>query len=533
MALYNMERFPEAADLFRQAIIEDSLYLYPHYNLACCLSIVYGQGDLSVGQELFDELALCIGLDELIRDKMAVDNDFDAVRENERFAALMEGSPVILSAKELWAGEWHSSYCGGEGTLILNPDETFSFNTTCSEHSQYTETSGTWQLSGSDSRLVLSPKSDFLFGCKDCCPDNPRTKKALVVEQDQAVFEIRFYETADSTHPLAVFAKGESALSRALSDMDFAVTAGLLLHGYDPGLGSAMGKSPFLMVLESERPALIRLFLGCKGVIPGEREFRFMTNSPRFGQLYKGYLDREAQELLTEISGLSLLDQGQYRRLLFEPIVKPHTPEGISIESNQLFFLGSTDNFVAFLESEPGMNGYGTQWKISVFNVSENRFVDTYIVCFLHQSQVDKPWVFLRDDDLLVWYLMKTDREWVSLLEKYGIKPIQTPPRISSLPVSLGPESIDLRITLLPESQGTSDYDESMLEKSGRLGWEIIKDGSRYYSPFASFQSVTPLGGFVINGDSFAAVVFVHSTRWLSFEEFQSNVQVIGVVSDK
>jgi hypothetical protein len=533
MALYDKGRYPEAADLFRQAIVEDSLYLYPHYNLACCLSLLYGQGDLSVGQELFDELALCLGLDGSIRDKMATDTDLDAARENEKFAALMEGGPVIPPAEELWAGEWHSFYSGGEGTLILNPDKTFLFTTRTGD-SQAAETAGVWQLSNVDSRLVFTPEGSFLFcGYDPADQITPLKKAAVAVEQDQSAFEIRFYDSADGRRPLAVFTREESPLLRALSVPDPGKAALFLKAGFMPNRSNYQGQSPFLLALESQRPALIRLFMGYKGILPGFGEYLYMTGSPDYENRYRGYLERTADELMAETSAAARFERKRYRDLLSESLVSPETAVEPEIglgwgSSNRLYFLGSSGTAVAFLESNYSSAMPGTIWSVRVFNAAENRVADQVTIGIESPMGEEGPPLFLNGEDAVVWMLMDSEWEWVPLLEKHGIKSIQASPRIRPLPIRLGGESVDIRI-----SSTLSDEDSGII--GDMFTWEILRGGSSVLSPESPFPaySVTPLGCFSLKGDLPAAVIFIHITSWGFEGETDSYIEVIGVAEVK
>jgi hypothetical protein len=85
MALYREQRYSEAADVLREAIgrYPDSAGL--HYNLACFDSMA-GAGVEAVAGALARSIELYPGFRDFARE----DTDFDAVREDPAFAAVLE-----------------------------------------------------------------------------------------------------------------------------------------------------------------------------------------------------------------------------------------------------------------------------------------------------------------------------------------------------------------------------------------------------------------------------------------------------------
>ncbi len=86
--LYTREQYEDAAELFRGAVALDDAFVLPHYNLACMLSLQYGQGKEIEMWELFTALNKSILMDPSRKDKIKTDSDLDAIRHLERFQEL-------------------------------------------------------------------------------------------------------------------------------------------------------------------------------------------------------------------------------------------------------------------------------------------------------------------------------------------------------------------------------------------------------------------------------------------------------------
>lgn len=119
MEYYNNSNYIMAMNLFRNAIVEDSSYILSHYNLACVLSILYGQNKLDDSgiKEMYEELEICFGLDATLvgRDsdwfykRLREDSDLDHIRETEAYKKLLD-KKIIKEVPEIyyWTGEWIS-----------------------------------------------------------------------------------------------------------------------------------------------------------------------------------------------------------------------------------------------------------------------------------------------------------------------------------------------------------------------------------------------------------------------------------------
>lgn len=90
LRFYEQKEYKKAADLFRCSIQLNNSYQVTHYNLACMLSLQYGQGDKTVKRELFRHLAVAVKLDPVYFQKIKTDSDFDPVRELPEFKAILK-----------------------------------------------------------------------------------------------------------------------------------------------------------------------------------------------------------------------------------------------------------------------------------------------------------------------------------------------------------------------------------------------------------------------------------------------------------
>lgn len=92
--------YETAAKIYIEAIKTESSFIYPHYNLACVLSLQYAQGlDVNL-EEIRDELLICLGLDATreglsknwLHLMLDLDSDFDSVRIFPWFVNLQQSS---------------------------------------------------------------------------------------------------------------------------------------------------------------------------------------------------------------------------------------------------------------------------------------------------------------------------------------------------------------------------------------------------------------------------------------------------------
>ena len=92
--LYARKSFAAAADLFRLAVRADASYYFPHWNLACVLALLAGQGRTVDPQEIVYHIQYAFLLDPATaRRKLAADTDLDPVRSTawfKEFQALVE-----------------------------------------------------------------------------------------------------------------------------------------------------------------------------------------------------------------------------------------------------------------------------------------------------------------------------------------------------------------------------------------------------------------------------------------------------------
>jgi tetratricopeptide (TPR) repeat protein len=103
--LYEQKKFGEAATVFRRAVQLDPSYAYPHYNLACMLSLLSAEGQKINPGELIYHLQCAALLEPKYRTKPKTDTDLDPVRGETYFKDyldLLAGGEVILRGKNLY-----------------------------------------------------------------------------------------------------------------------------------------------------------------------------------------------------------------------------------------------------------------------------------------------------------------------------------------------------------------------------------------------------------------------------------------------
>jgi tetratricopeptide (TPR) repeat protein len=103
--LYERKAYADAATAFRRAIQLDPAYAYPHYNLACMLSLLAGQGEEIDPGELIYHLQCAALLNPRYRVKPKTDTDLDPVRNQAYFReylAMLERGRVVLDGKGVY-----------------------------------------------------------------------------------------------------------------------------------------------------------------------------------------------------------------------------------------------------------------------------------------------------------------------------------------------------------------------------------------------------------------------------------------------
>ena len=129
---YKQKAYREAADYFRQAIEADYLYLYPHYNLACTLSLIlqterlgyFEEQDLL--KEIFEQLEITLVLELGYKKKMESDSDLNYARKYFKYYSLLGYS--VDKRKDVMVILAGVSYWGLEGVGVLDPVSTIRFN---------------------------------------------------------------------------------------------------------------------------------------------------------------------------------------------------------------------------------------------------------------------------------------------------------------------------------------------------------------------------------------------------------------------
>lgn len=520
LKLYGRKQYAQAAEEFRLAIVEDSVYLYPHYNLACTLSLLYGQGDESVKQELFDELWICLGLDparikqpeEWFLRQLETDADFDPLRETPEFGKLVVAAgdhkrTGSVPGPEWWLGEWTHRSSGS--LLLLAEDGTLTLTEKVGGGDTTKTTTGRWQWMDKSGRLRLMPGSPLTYS----------SDKVALIEQDLSAGEIHFYTAGSQRYPVASFTKGSSPLARAmnlagregnLADAVALLAAGVLYSPADPEKGTF-----FRRALASGRPALIRLFLGRRGILPDYESWHILLKED--SPLYAGYRDRLAGELFEEAAANSRFTADRYRKVLASDITPVFAKEGDAPMgwggSNRYICLGTGGTKAAFLIGDYVSAMPGSVYRIRIFDAETNTFT-AEVSLGTDEPYEENLWLYLDPSDALIVRLMETEGEWVPLLEEQGIKPADRGVALKPFPVRVSGAPLTVSIT-----RGEPAPD--MPEMGNFYTWEIQWNGeplaaSKPEDPAFALPlfSLEPTGVLVLEGAVPAVIVFLSGTAW-------------------
>jgi len=224
------KRYPEAASLFRRAIFEGSMYPAPHYGLARSLASLRASGKLKGGDaELFDELAIYLGLKALdpeegkqAVDRLGKERDFEGLRKLTPYKDLLAAAPF---ARPFWESLVEGDWSNARDILGLKPDGVLSLGG-LAPGSQVT---GTWRVD-QGGRLEVS-------GLGQGYRSDGRVVSIDWVSLDPSHFSILLGTEAQGG-PLTLFRKVSSPLHEAI---------------------------------ETDKVALVRLFLGKPGISPPTR----------------------------------------------------------------------------------------------------------------------------------------------------------------------------------------------------------------------------------------------------------------------
>jgi hypothetical protein len=92
--LYEQGKDEDALILFRHSIEIDDTFAYGHYNIACMMSLLYGEGENINLSDLYYYLERSIELDSTRLEKARADSDFNSVRCRERFQDIVSPEKV-------------------------------------------------------------------------------------------------------------------------------------------------------------------------------------------------------------------------------------------------------------------------------------------------------------------------------------------------------------------------------------------------------------------------------------------------------
>jgi hypothetical protein len=288
-----------AAAILKDSILADSTYAYSHYDLARVQAELIARGAKKLEDELLDELAISLGIDAVApapaKDRISSlaesEARFAPVRESARFKALLASArPSPIPMKSLIAGGYSCKPSPYQTLGIsFKEDGTYWFSATGGKDFaegawSFDESAGTISLNGGDPR-----SSD----------GRPFTS----AEFDPSLLAVRLGIAAakDGQPGEFILERVGGPLWDAVKKNDVMATAALLCQGILPSPYSVRAsdyKNPFLMAVDSLKPALARLFVGREGVMPYPR--MKVPNSHPAAAVLKAYLAETSTRLLDE-----------------------------------------------------------------------------------------------------------------------------------------------------------------------------------------------------------------------------------------
>jgi hypothetical protein len=422
---YKNGRIEEAAELFRQSILADSTHLYCHYNLACMLSLLLSQGAQVDEDELYDELAIALGIDSVrpgtekdwVVKRMGADADLDHVRSSERFIKLLESpKPVEMGNPDLLTGRWTDD---NYHTLELNGDKTFSFTNTAVE-SPAAEVKGTWKQAG-EGRYVLSGE---LLPYSITDRGITKSGRSGKLEFDPSRLIVRLqdedYSTSDYVSVVTLH-KATSPMDEPLADMDLVGIAGLMAQDVVPSyvkVESTFSIYPLLIAIELERTSLIRLLRG-KAQFSGK----------------------------------------WYENLGENPFV---FPADVSDHRNTLYPLGYNTLYAAFIEGTYIPAIPGVSYSLVVFSLAENMVISRHGLALMEPMTSHEN----TKEDIFA----ASEGQWASIVEGFGIPITGKFPAVRSFPLKRYGSTLTCVLEKTESSEESSDMG---------TGYAVFIDGSK------------------------------------------------------
>jgi hypothetical protein len=437
---FERREYGPAAACFRSAILEDSTRLDPHFRLARALARLRQASALGQKgeEELFDEIAICLGLDatksglsaEWMAESLRTDEDFASLRADPRLQSLLAEAPA---ADPEWraalVGDW--SEPEGACELRLGDDSRFAFKNHASAfRDKIGDSRGSWGLEDG-TILVLSPED--------------ANKQTPTVEFDAGRFAIYVFSNADKSGRSFEMRKRSSPLMTALLASDLPLASRLIASGVMPPYGTPDQErktllSPLSFALESDRRALVRLLIGKEGF--GIRTALLASDGrydARYRPLLEAAIGRNSRERLQKEAASSSYPVEWYEKLTRH---EPNRPFIRLMGRNDKRVAILTDSAVSIvpIEAESGVAaGVGLPEPIGK-SASSYRFEELTVA------------------DARILRLMDREKEWLALLASAGIQADNAASELLSLPAVVDGKSVSLSVdTHTPEMSAEDD----------------------------------------------------------------------------
>ncbi len=464
-------KYAAAAALFRNAILENSVSPISHFNLARMLAKLGADG-----KELYDELAICMGLEppqpdkkEWMLEELKGNADFASVRNAAPFQALIaHGLPAAPSLADLLAGEWRAVQ--GVPVLVLKADSSFTYKAEASG----SETAGTWAFDG----RYLSFGEEPLFSMKG---DDES------VELDQQHFLVKC-RAEDGAEPAFVLRKVLSPLHQALAADDVILMAGLFSMGITPSYPDGSGTYPYELAVRMDRGALVRLFLGNGDTVFGSD---WAAKSGSYSALIERARTEHLRERLKGSAPRSEYPVEWYEELVENPPISWEyatsgssalvwgslevcEPSGNGL-MNGLRVMGHGEDGIAFLITSIDIKKSVTSYRVRFFYDSasmpgekwEMECTQDVILPSSREMQAEA-----EEEEVLALSLMTHEKEWLSNFSEHGMTPDNTRGILARLPLAIDGSTVGVAVKGEEELMS-----QEGIPNEGTLFLEVLKGG--------------------------------------------------------
>ncbi len=522
LAAYKAGKIEEAVSLFRESIAENSMHVFPHYNLACMLSLLIKAQKQADEDELYDELAIALALDaiapdggkEWVRDAMKTDADLAFLRDTARFTALLgSAKPEKLSQESLVTGTWEQ---GSSISFSVKLDRTFAYAYKPDGEAEV-RSEGTWAKNGDSAYVFTGPA--FGYPAYDAESDSIRImySDTLVFDPCTMLIDMFSGNSDYTTHPVARLEKTVSPLAKSVDEMNVQSITALLAQDICPGYACtecASGKPPLETVIASGRIALIRLFIGKDGIWP--YPYMYVSAKQPESALIEEFMNRSSKTLLARLGKRAKYDEAWYRELVDNPLSFADGLTGGYGSSNAIYPVGFNNEYIAYVESRFYSSMPGSGYSVAVMNVLSNSVASRTNIGTVIGGGVDMfPYSAMKEEDVLVGMFFNAEREWTSEIAKYGIQVTRRFPRVEHFPCRIGGSRYDCRaVELKGEREEAEDY------PGYGSAFDIELSGPGGSMTIGSFQAVACMvhGYLPLGGANAGTMVVIVSTLQKGFE---------------